>query len=284
MDPRKESGFAIGIGLNPWFGTVDPEAMGWLVVDEAIRNAVCAGANPDLCSLLDNFSWGDPRDPEILGQLSATVDGMCRASIAFGAPFVSGKDSLNNAWTEADGSRKSIPPTLVVTAVAATNASNAITSDLKQAGNALLLIGNTASEFGGSHLAKLLGVDGGAAPTPDADAPARYRNLHTAMTRGLIVSAHDCAEGGLAVALAEMCIAGGLGAVIDTVPASDETVAWFAESSSRIVLEVEQRNVDAVIELIGGPAVVIGTVTDGDYLQLLDNEVAVGDLKKAWQR
>lgn len=284
VDPRKDSGFTIGIGLNPWFGEVDPEAMGWLVVDEAIRNAVCAGANPDLCSLLDNFSWGDPRDPEILGQLSATVDGMCRASIAFGAPFVSGKDSLNNAWTESDESRKSIPPTLVVTAVAATGVNDVVTSDLKHAGNALLLLGNTAPEFGGSHLAKLLGVDGGAAPTIDMDAPARYRNLHAAIRRGLIVSAHDCAEGGLAVALAEMCIAGGLGAAIDTAPAGNETVAWFAESSSRIVLEVEPRNVDSVIEQIGGPVEVIGNVTDSYSLQLLDYVIVIDELKKAWQK
>ena len=285
MDPRRDDGFAIGIGLNPWFGLVDPAAMGWLVVDEAIRNAVCAGANPDLCSLLDNFSWGDPRDPEVLGQLTATVDGMCAASISFGAPFVSGKDSLNNAWTESDGSRKSIPPTLVVTAVAAADANNVVTSDLKRAGNALVLLGNTSPEFGGSHLAMMLGVNGGAAPKIDTDAPVRYRNLHMAIRRGWIESAHDCAEGGLAVALAEMCIAGRLGATVDTAPSSDEAAAWFSESSSRIVLEVKPENVSDVIKLIGGPAEVIGTVSGDSSLVLLDNPpIPVPDLVNAWQR
>ena len=284
VDPRRDNGFAIGIGLNPWFGLVDPAAMGWLVVDEAIRNAVCAGANPDLCSLLDNFSWGDPRDPAVLGQLTATVDGMCAASIAFGAPFVSGKDSLNNAWTEPDGSRKSIPPTLVVTAVAAADANEIVTSDLKCAGNLLVLLGNTAPEFGGSHLAMMLGVNGGAAPKIDTDAPARYRNLYTAIRRALIESAHDCAEGGLAVALAEMCIAGRLGATVDTAPSSDEVTAWFSESSSRIVLEVRPENLSAVMELIDGPAEIIGTVSNDSSLTLLDNAaIPVADLVNAWQ-
>lgn len=284
IDPREEQGFAIGIGVNPWFGVVDAEAMGWLVVDEAIRNAVVAGADPSRVTLLDNFSWGDPRNPDVLGQLWATVDGMCDASLAFGAPFVSGKDSLNNAWTEADGRRTSIPPTLVVTAVAAVHSAHVTTSDLKEPGNALVLLGSTEAEFGGSHLHQLLSVGGGAVPRPDRDAPERYRRLHDAITRGLVRSCHDCAEGGLAVALAEMCIGGRLGAVVHTLPAADATTAWFSESSSRVVCEVPKSLLGEFLDVVGGPNLVIGEVSAEAGLRIGNAEsVPVATLAAVWK-
>jgi phosphoribosylformylglycinamidine synthase len=93
----------------------DPERMGQSVVDEAVRNVVACGGDPDQIALLDNFSWGDPRREETLGDLVATVAGACEAAIAFGAPFVSGKDSLNNEYLGADGGRHAVPPTLVIT-------------------------------------------------------------------------------------------------------------------------------------------------------------------------
>ena len=92
--------------------------MAHAVVDEAIRNVVAVGADPDQVALLDNFSWGDPRRPSTLGELVAAVRGCRDAAIAYGAPFVSGKDSLNNEYTGADGQRHAVPPTLVITAVA----------------------------------------------------------------------------------------------------------------------------------------------------------------------
>ena len=117
-DPRADHGIAVGIGVDPWFGLHDPEAMAHAVVDEAIRNVVAVGADPDRVALLDNFSWGDPRRPSTLGELVAAVRGCHDAALAYGAPFVSGKDSLNNEYTGADGQRHAVPPTLVITAVA----------------------------------------------------------------------------------------------------------------------------------------------------------------------
>ena len=89
--PEDEYGFAVGIGVNPWYGLHDPKAMAEVAIDEAIRNVVAVGADPDLVSLLDNFSWGDPRDPATLGELAAAVEGCCTAAAAFGAPFVSAR-------------------------------------------------------------------------------------------------------------------------------------------------------------------------------------------------
>ena len=224
-DPRDTHGIAIGIGVDPWLGLHDPEAMAHAVVDEAIRNVVAVGADPDQVALLDNFSWGDPRRPSTLGELVAAVRGCHDAAIAYGAPFVSGKDSLNNEYTGADGQRHAVPPTLVITAVAhVPDVGRCVTAELTAPGNVLLLLGATRPEFAGSHLDLVLGRAGrtvGAAPQPDPDAPARYRRLHAAIRDGLVQSCHDVSEGGLAVALAELCIAGGLGAVIDALPHHD---------------------------------------------------------------
>ena len=131
--------------------------MAHAVVDEAIRNVVAVGADPDKVALLDNFSWGDPRRPSTLGELVAAVRGCCDASMAHQAPFVSGKDSLNNEYLGADGARHSVPPTLVITAIAHVPDANAVvTPDLKQRRQcASFRSARTACEFGGSHFAKV---------------------------------------------------------------------------------------------------------------------------------
>ncbi len=214
-------GFAVGIGVNPWYGLHDPEAMAIAVVDEAIRNVVAVGADPDRVALLDNFSWGDPRRESTLGDLVAAVDGCCRAAAIYGAPFVSGKDSLNNEYVGHDGQRHAVPPTLVITAVAhVPDADRCVTPDLHDVGNVLFQVGTTRDEFAGSHLDMVNGQPDrpGRAPAPDPDAPARYRRLHAAIRAGIVRACHDISEGGLAVALAEMCIGGRLGATIDDAP------------------------------------------------------------------
>ena len=108
-------GLVIGIGVNVVLGRHDTEAMAWAVVDEAIRNAVVAGADPAQLSLLDNFAWGNPTDPEMLGHPVAACKACHDAAIAYGAPFVSGKDSLYNESVGPNGSRDPVTPTLVIT-------------------------------------------------------------------------------------------------------------------------------------------------------------------------
>jgi phosphoribosylformylglycinamidine synthase len=262
-DPAETHGLAIGIGVNPWYGELDPERMAHAVVDEAIRNVVAVGADPDKVALLDNFSWGDPRRPSTLGELVAAVRGCCDASVAHGAPFVSGKDSLNNEYLGSDGARHSVPPTLVITAIAHVPDANAVvTPDLKRAGNVVVQVGSTACEFGGSHFAKVNDVAAGATvPAPDPAAPTRYRRLHAALRSGRVSACHDISEGGLAVALAEMAIAGRLGLSIDTLPGPDPTSALFSESSSRFVCEIAPSDVSWLTEQLGEPVSVLGTVT-----------------------
>jgi len=271
--PTDRAGYAIGIGVNPWFGIHDTEAMAYAVVDEAIRNVVAVGADPDRVALLDNFSWGDPRRPSTLGELVAAVDGCCAAALTYRAPYVSGKDSLNNEYTGSDGQRHSVPPTLVITALAAMpDADKAVTSALTAAGNTLVLLGTTGPEFAGSHLDLVLGEPSpdelGSVPARDPDAPARYRALHRAILAGLVRACHDVSEGGLAVTLAEMCIGGRLGARITELPHDDLTTALFAESTGRLVVEIAPADLAKFSALMPGTLQVIGSVTDDAQLTL----------------
>jgi phosphoribosylformylglycinamidine synthase len=269
VEPTLSAGIAIGIGVNPWYGLHDPEAMAYAAVDEAMRNVVAVGADPDRVALLDNFSWGDPRRPSTLGELVAAVDGCVAAAHAYRAPFVSGKDSLNNEYTGADGRRHSIPPTLVITAVAyVPDADRCVTPVLQRAGDAIVLLGSTSPEFAGSHLDQVLGQPEvpGVAPAPDAQAPERYRRLHQAIQSGLVSACHDLSEGGLAVALAEMCIAGRLGIQLTAQPHHDLVTALFSESQGRLLVAIAERDLAPFEELMGAAVQRIGTVIDDDEL------------------
>lgn len=287
--PGSAEGFAVGVGVNPQYGRFDPEAMAWAAVDEAIRNVVVSGADPVAVALLDNFSWGDPRRHETMGDLVLAVRGCCDASRVYGAPFVSGKDSLNNEYEGTDGVRRSVPPTLVITALAHVPDADAVPrAGLTAAGNVLVLAGRTAHELRGSHLDLVLGSDhGGSVPQPDAAAPARYAAVHGLLRGGLVQSAHDVSEGGLAVAVAEMVLASaGLGATVDTtVVHADQVTALYSESTGRILLEVAESDEARVLGGLEG-STVIGRVTDDGNLRLGTQGATVvlsrNDLVAAW--
>ncbi len=285
--PGDAEGIAIGIGVNPWYGLHDPEAMAHAAVDEAMRNVVAVGADPDRVALLDNFSWGDPRRPTTLGELVAAVDGCVAAALAYRAPFVSGKDSLNNEYTGADGQRHAVPPTLVITAVGhVPDADRCVRPVLTSPGNLLVLLGQTAPEFAGSHLDMVLGApdEPGVVPAPDPGAPERYRRLHRAILEGLVRACHDVSEGGLAVALAELCIAGRLGAEITELPHPDLATALFSESVGRLVVEVTPGDLGRFRDVMHDDVHVLGTVQAAPWLLVTGMmPVEVPDLVAAFQ-
>jgi phosphoribosylformylglycinamidine (FGAM) synthase-like enzyme len=224
-------------------------------------------------ALLDNFSWGDPRRATTLGDLVAAVDGCCAASMAYRAPFVSGKDSLNNEYTGSDGKRHAVPPTLVITAVAhVPDADQCVTPVLGQPGHVLVVLGTTSREFAGSHLDLVYGAPDvvGCAPAPDPDAPVRYRQLHQAILEGLVWSCHDLSEGGLGVAVAEMCIAGRTGVELTELPHDDLTAALFAESQSRLIVEVAPGDLDRFRDVMHEEVTVIGKTIESDVLLIPD--------------
>jgi len=167
---------AIGIGVNAVIGNYDAHAMAWHVVDEAVRNAVISGADPDELSLLDNFAFGNPNNPETLGQLVAACKACHDAALNFNAPFVSGKDSLYNVFVHPDGTADPVAPTLVITAVGiAKQVDNIPLTGTVAGGNDVYLVGPAAGDLGGSHLDVVLGSDrGGDVPKPDLVAVHRH--------------------------------------------------------------------------------------------------------------
>ena len=169
-------GLAIACGINPRLGEIDPYAMAGCVIDEAVRNVVAVGADPDRIAILDNFCWGNTERPETLGSLVRAAQGCRDVALAYGTPFISGKDSLYNEYTQ-DGVSRAIPPTLLISAMGQVpDVRKCVTMDLKEAGNLLILVGDTRSELGGSHWAMVRGLAGGVVPRVDvATAPKVFR-------------------------------------------------------------------------------------------------------------
>src|SRR5262249_18680849 len=144
-------GLAVGCGINPRYGKLDPYAMAGCAIDEAVRNCVAVGADPERIALLDNFCWGNTDRPEALGSLVRAAQACHDVALAYRTPFISGKDSLNNEFRSA-GRHIVIPPTLLISALGRGNdVRKCVTRDLKEPGNDLYLIGTTKNEMGGSH-------------------------------------------------------------------------------------------------------------------------------------
>ncbi len=292
-----ERGVAVGCGINPWYGEIDPYAMALLAIDEALRNVVAVGADPDQTAILDNFCWGNPMLPDRLGGLVRASQGCHDAAVAYGVPFISGKDSLYNEYRLADGESRAIPGTLLISAIGIVPDLAATSSMfLKQPGNALYLVGATGNDLGGSLAARLTGAHGGAAPQVDLErARATFRAVHAAVRERLAQSVHDLSDGGLAVALAEMALAGNLGASVslDKVPVLtgelDAGTLLFSESPSRFLIEValgDAAAFEAVLAQV--PFARIGEVSDDGFLTILTEgqpimHSPVDQLKAIWQ-
>jgi len=299
--PKFESdrGLAISCGMNPLYGDIDPYWMALAGIDEAIRNLICVGGRFDRIALLDNFCWGNCTRPETFGALVRAAQGCYDGAIAFGTPFISGKDSLNNEFSCEDGTQISIPSTLLISAISIVDDVNkCVTMDIKKAGNVLFIVGETRNELGGSHYYKIHGQIGANVPKVDRQiAPKIADRIASAMAKGLIVSCHDCSEGGLAVALAEMAFAGGLGIEADLrgLPKSDDCrrvdTQLFSESTSRYIVEVEPEKYDAFAKLmLNLPFGQIGKVKEEKTLTIkAENgkkivETDIDSLKQAWQK
>jgi phosphoribosylformylglycinamidine synthase len=290
-------GIAIGCGINPYYGQIDPYAMAWAVVDEAVRNVVAVGADPDRVAVLDNFCWGSPSLPDRLGGLVRAAQGCHDASLAYGTPFVSGKDSLNNEYVDPHGVKRAIPPTLLVSSLGLVpDVRETVTMDLKAAGDSVYVVGETRAELGGALYYRLRGAIGQSVPAPVPDAIDTMRALHRAIRGGLVRACHDLSEGGLAVAAAEMAFAGRLGldlslADLPRSPAIEaDDVALFSESGARFLVEVAPEN-EAAFEtaMAGRPLARLGRCTEHPALLVTGMagdrviECSTDHLLRAWQ-
>ncbi|HQR07993.1 MAG TPA: phosphoribosylformylglycinamidine synthase subunit PurL [Gemmatales bacterium] len=295
------TGLAIGCGLCPQFGDLDPYQMALAAVDEAVRNVVAVGADPKQTAVLDNFCWGNTDRPEVLGALVRSAEGCRDAALAYGVPFISGKDSLKNEYQGADGTRIVIPPTLLITAMGIVHdITKCVTMDLKKPGHKLYLVGYTKDELGGSHYVALRKQQSLAVPKVDLElAPQIMLKVSEAIKHRMIASCHDLSEGGLTVALAEMCMAGGNGAIIHTaaIPTTGMDspsieALLFGESATRFLLEVPFEWESSLKILFGDlPLACIGQVTEQARLTIFGAErdkllinAGITEMKDAWQQ
>lgn len=250
-------------GICPRVGVHDPWAMALLAMDEAVRNLVAVGGDPDRVAVLDNFCWGDPTKPDRLGGLVRAVQGCTDGARRYRMPFISGKDSLFN---EFDG--KAIPGTLLISAVGLVHdLHRAIDSAGMVPGDDLWLVGEGTEALGGSLVDAVLALGATDVPDPLDDPLPRYRAVHAAIAAGLIRAAHDCSDGGIAVAVAEMAIAARCGVHVVVPRDGLGPLAAFAnEGPGRLVLAAARQDRDAVAAALGEHARRIGEVMDDDRI------------------
>jgi phosphoribosylformylglycinamidine synthase len=263
---------AMSVDGNGRFVYLDPFVGAQLAVAEAARNVACTGAQPIGATNCLNF--GNPERPDIMWQFARAVEGMGAACRALDVPITGGNVSLYN---ETDG--RAVLPTPVVGVVGLIeDASTVIHRAFRSEGDAIVLLGTARDELGGSEYLKVVhGLTRGTPPAIDlAQEAALQRVLVRGVAAGLIRSAHDCAEGGLAVTLAEGCFTTGLGASVDIrlvaarVPAFGAVATLFGESPSRVVVSVDHARATelvAMAETAGVPAAVIGRV-GGDRIRI----------------
>ncbi len=253
---------AASTDCNAIYCRQDPREGAKIAVAEAARNIACTGAIP--LALTDNLNFGNPHKPENFLQLREAVEGLAEACRKFDTPVTGGNVSLYN-----ESPAGAIDPTPTVGMVGIVEDHKHVTTQFfKEAGDAIILIGSPGDELGASHyLLAVHGLKAGPPPKLDYDTELAVQDAVRFLIReGLVQSAHDCAEGGLAVALAESCMSGEkiLGANIELTPdATRVDVSLFNESQSRIVISVAPDNAESVLAALesrGVPAQRIGTV------------------------
>lgn len=252
---------AMTTDCNARYLYLDPEVGGQIAVAEAARNIVASGGQP--LAITDCLNYGSPDKPEGFWELWTSADGIARACEVLETPVISGNVSLYN---ETDG--KAIYPTPVIGMVGLiSDLKNITTQDFKAANDLIYVIGETNADFNGAEIQKMhLGRIEGKLMDFDLMIEKEHQQLVSkAIEAGLIASAHDCSEGGLAIALAESAFKQNVGIDVD---AAMDTALLFSETQSRFVVSVKPENQVAFEQLVKGSARKIGVVTDNGVLKI----------------
>ncbi|MCK5215571.1 MAG: phosphoribosylformylglycinamidine synthase subunit PurL [Candidatus Omnitrophica bacterium] len=297
--PKLESdkGIAVSNGINILYGKIDPFWMAASCIDEAIRQIVAVGGDLKQIALLDNFCWGNPDKADRLGGLVRCAQGCYKAATSYGTPFISGKDSLYNEYAEGKKSI-AIPGTILISAMGIVNDVNkCVTMDLKKGGNLIYVIGQTHHELGGSIYFDTHGELGDGVPKVNFKKGLEtFQAVSRVVKKGLAESAHDCSEGGIAAALAEMAFSGGLGvtASLKKVPYKGKDkrndFILFSESNSRFIVEVSPKNQKKFEKAMNGISYgLLGKTEETPEFVVygLDDNVCLNlyldDIKTAWK-
>ena len=297
------NGVVISHGICPKYSRFDAYHMAACAIDEAIRNNIASGGTLKQMALLDNFCWSDPvaseRNPEgeyKLAQLVRTNKALFDLTTFFGTPLISGKDSMKNDYMFKD-IKISVPQTLLVSAISVIgDVRKAVTMDVKEEGDVLIVVGRTYPELGGSEYLALNDCAGNIPPRVRPTAAKKtYLAMEKAIAAGIIRSCHDISDGGLACALAETSFAGGLGIEADLkeVPCRSvyrDDFLLFSESASRFVMTVKPGDLEKFKETFGTvPYGIVGKVrSDKRFIlkgakgkTIIDADI--DSLKNAWQ-
>ena len=279
--PGRYKGLAAAVGCNPWFTEENPYNGGRASVDEACRNIIAVGARPD--ALTDCLNFGNPEKPERLGEFREAVRGLGELCKELQLPIPSGNVSLYN---EAPGGEHILPTPMILGCGLIDDVRKAITADIKKEGSRLFIVGKTKDEMGASLFFRRFGGKGGDVPGVEADNLKRLMDkMLKASDRMLIRSCHDCSDGGLAVAAAEMCISGDIGAKLDLTAMGDLSAErkLFSESNTRWIAEVEEKDVAEFEKIMGDDAKCIGRA-GGDRFIVKGTaiDMTVKDMRKAW--
>jgi phosphoribosylformylglycinamidine synthase len=259
---------ALKVDSNPRACALDPYLGAVGVVCEAARNVACAGARP--VGITNCLNYGNPERPEVMWQFIRGVDGLRDASIAFGAPVVSGNVSFYN---ETEGHPIPPTPTIAVLGVMIDVAKH-VTQHFKNPGDAIALVRTARPSLAASEYSAIYGIDGGSLIAIDLTREAALvGSLVEGAEQGLIRSAHDIAEGGLAVAMAEACFnpRAILGAEVELGRAGIDAVNFFGEGASTVILSIAPGDVARVEKLFAGRGLefeVIGKVTADPRLKI----------------
>lgn len=293
ISPNSYLGVALSIAINPHITTLNPRRMSRWIISQSLAKLAASGADVSKAALLDNFSWGNPSKQEVLGELVESLLG-CRESVeGFKIPFISGKDSLNNEYKEAN-KEISIPGTLLLTAVAPIrDVRGAVNYGFNSEGSLVFYIGFPDGSMGGSYFNKLCKYMGGEPPKIDFErANGLFKRFLKASDSRLIKSAAAIGKGGLGVTLAKMCLASSLGASVDITLIKNKTEMkdyqiLFSESDTGFVIEAEKSKTKKLKAIFGDYLFKIGAVSEKNLSVTSSKEiidVSINTLAKSYLR
>lgn len=281
-----EKAIALTTDCNSRYCYLDPETGGAIAVAEAARNLVCSGAEP--LAVTDGLNFGNPEKPGVFWQFRQAVLGISRACRELNTPVIGGNVSFYNET----GDRGIFPTPVIGMVGLIENFAHITTQGFKDEGDIILLLGENAEEIGGSEYLKTIhGLEKGIVPGLDLHREKSVQGCCLKLIRtGLVKSAHDCSEGGIAVALAEDCVSGDKGARVNFEGCKRKDFLLFGESQSRIIVTVDEEALEGVKSIIGEfniPYAVLGKVEGQELLISIDDrneiQMTVADMECSWR-